>query len=109
MSQLPSVEMPPPGELRPGWNRSRVIFLLISGVAVCALLIATREVLLPFLVAIVLAYVLTPLVAMCEKIRIPRALAIILVYLVVFGTTYGFASLVFPRVFQEALQLSKEA
>lgn len=109
MSQLPSVEMPPPGELRPGWNRSRVIFLLISGVAVCALLIATREVLLPFLVAIVLAYVLTPLVAMCEKIRIPRALAIILVYLVVFGTTYGFASLVFPRIFQEALQLSKEA
>ena len=86
-----------------------MIFLLVSAVATCALLVATREVLLPFLVAIVLAYVLTPLVALCEKIRIPRALAIILVYLVVFGTTYAFAALVFPRIFQETLQLSREA
>lgn len=98
----------PPRDPRPGWNRSRVIFLLVSGIAVTALLIATREVLLPFIVALILAYVLTPLVAMCERVRIPRALAVILVYLVVFGGAYGFGALVFPRVFQEALSLSRE-
>ncbi|MCB9608258.1 MAG: AI-2E family transporter [Polyangiaceae bacterium] len=98
----------PSRDSRPGWNRTRVVFLIVSGVLVTALLIATREVLLPFIVALILAYVLTPLVAMCERRRIPRALAVILVYLTVFGGAYGFGALVFPRVFQEALSLSRE-
>ncbi len=107
MSELPSVDLPP-RDPKPGWNRSRVVFLTVSGVLAVALLLATREVLLPFIVAIILAYVLTPLVAYAERARIPRALAIILVYLLVFASLYGFGALVFPRVVDEAVQLTRE-
>ncbi|MBX3181683.1 MAG: AI-2E family transporter [Polyangiaceae bacterium] len=107
MSEIPSVDLPP-RDPRPGWNRSRVVFLTVSAVLAVALLLATREVLLPFIVAIILAYVLTPLVAYAERARIPRALAIILVYLLVFASLYGFGALIFPRVVDEAVQLTRE-
>ena len=48
---------------------------------------ALREVILPFVLALVLAYVLTPLVAWCERHKMPRAVAIIAVYVVTLGGT----------------------
>ena len=45
-----------------------------------------HAVILPFVLALVIAYLLTPLVAWVEKKRVPRAAAIILVYVVVLGT-----------------------
>ena len=71
-----------------GWTRERIIFLSISAALVVALLWWSSEVLLPFILALVIAYVLTPLVALCERGRIPRAASILLVYAVTLGLIY---------------------
>jgi predicted PurR-regulated permease PerM len=95
----------PPG----GWSRERVIFLAISGLAVTALLWWARAVLLPFIVAAILAYVLTPLVQLCERVRMPRAVAILVVYLTTFGGIYLAGSAVAPRVYRETARFVHDA
>jgi predicted PurR-regulated permease PerM len=92
--------------VRPGgWTRERIVFLSVSGALVLALLVWAREVLLPFVLALVIAYVLTPLVAMCERIRIPRAAAILVVYTVTLNTLYLAFALMAPRIWSEAQKL----
>jgi predicted PurR-regulated permease PerM len=105
-SPVPILEMPPSSGR--GWSRSRVVFLAISGIAVVVILAWAREVLLPFILALIIAYVLTPLVALCERIHVPRALAIILVYAATFSTIYYSVAAIAPRVYDEAVQLSRE-
>jgi predicted PurR-regulated permease PerM len=104
MSSAPS-EPPPLGA---GWTRSRIVFLALSGVGLVGLLAWTREVLLPFILAIIIAYVLTPAVAACERLRIPRALAILLVYVVTGVIVYLGIAATAPRIVEEAVQLSRE-
>ena len=92
--------------LRPGgWTRERIVFLGVSAALVLALLVWAREVLLPFVLALVIAYVLTPLVAACERIRIPRAAAILVVYTVTLNVLYLTFALIAPRIFSEAQTL----
>ena len=83
-------------------------FLAISGAIVLAVLAAAHAVLLPFVLALVIAYLLTPLVAWVESRRIPRAVAIILVYVAVLGTIGVFVRLIAPRVGQELASLRRE-
>lgn len=92
-----------------GWTRPRVVFLAISGVLVFGLLVWAREVLLPFLLALIIAYVLTPLVAACERVRVPRAAAILSVYAVTFTVLYGSVALIAPRISEEAQNLAADA
>jgi predicted PurR-regulated permease PerM len=66
------------------WKRR--VFLGVSGAIAVAVMIAAHEVMLPFIMAAVIAYVLTPLVARVERRRVPRPLAIVLVYAVVLGS-----------------------
>lgn len=91
-----------------GWTRPRVTFLAVSAVAAVALLLATSEVLLPFFLALITAYVLTPLVAACERLRIPRSLSIILVYLLTFSFIYYSVAATAPRIYEETLKLTRE-
>jgi predicted PurR-regulated permease PerM len=92
--------------LRPGsWTRGRIIFLVTSAVLVLALLVWAREVLLPFVLALIIAYVLTPLVAACERVRVPRAVAILVVYTATFSTLYLTFALIAPRISDEAQKL----
>jgi predicted PurR-regulated permease PerM len=92
--------------LRPGgWTRGRIIFLAVSFTLVLVLLAWAREVLLPFVLAIIIAYVLTPLVAACERIRVPRAAAILVVYAATFSTLYLTVALIAPRISSEAQKL----
>jgi predicted PurR-regulated permease PerM len=92
--------------LRPGsWTRGRIIFLALSAAVVLALLVWAREVLLPFVLALIIAYVLTPLVAACERVRVPRAAAILLVYATTLSTLYLALALIFPRIASEAQKL----
>ena len=74
------------------------MFLSISGALTLALVIWAAEVLLPFIVATIVAYVLTPLVARCERLRMPRAVAILFVYAVTGSVPYVVAAGIFPRV-----------
>jgi predicted PurR-regulated permease PerM len=79
--------------------------LAVSGALVLALLAWAREVLLPFVLAIIIAYVLTPLVAACERIRVPRAAAILVVYAATFSTLYLTFALIAPRIASEGEKL----
>src|ERR1041384_216412 len=92
-----------------GWSRSRVVFLAVSGVALVALLVWTSEVLLPFILALLTAYVLTPAVALCERMKMPRALSIILVYAITIGSLYTGVAAIAPRLFAETQNLVREA
>ncbi len=92
-----------------GWNRRRIVFLAVSTTLVLLLLLATREVLLPFVLALIIAYVLTPLVALCERARIPRSLSIVVVYVVTLGTIYLSAAAIAPRLYDETAKLARDA
>jgi predicted PurR-regulated permease PerM len=76
----------------------RHVFLGVSALAAVAVIVAAHEVMLPFVLAIVIAYVLTPLVAYAEERRLPRPAAVILVYAVVLGSLAGFVRTVAPRI-----------
>jgi predicted PurR-regulated permease PerM len=98
-----------PSGPRPGWNRARVVFLGVSAVLVAALLHWAGSVLLPFVLAAILAYVLTPLVALCERIRIPRVLAILLVYAVTISGIYFSVAAIAPRIYDETAKFAHDA
>jgi predicted PurR-regulated permease PerM len=98
----------PPAASTPVRTWRRTVFLSLSALAAVFVIVAAREVMLPFILALVIAYVLTPLVAWVEAKRAPRGLAIILVYVVVLGSLYGFIRLTAPRVGQELAGLRGE-
>lgn len=93
---------------RPPARRRHAIFLAVSGALAVAVLALSHAVLLPFVIALVIAYLLTPLVAWVETKRVPRAAAIIIVYVVVLGTLGAFIRLTAPRVGQELANLRRE-
>ena len=92
------------------WRR-RLFLGTSAAVAVLVMLIA-HEVMLPFVLAALIAFVLTPLVGRVERgargVRVPRALAIVLVYAVVLGSIATFVRGVTPRIAQEFRTLSGE-
>jgi len=93
---------------RPAARRRHTIFLVASALVAGAVIVLAHDVLLPFVLALVIAYVLTPLVAWVEKKKVPRALAIIIVYVVVLGSLGLFIRLTAPRVAQELGNLRRE-
>jgi predicted PurR-regulated permease PerM len=80
----------------PRWRRP--LFLWASATIVVAVMVAAREVMLPFVLAVVIAYVLTPLVAGLERRSVSRGLAVISVYAIVLGLLGGFGWAVSPRI-----------
>ncbi len=109
MSHPESAREPVSSRLGGGWTRGRVLFLAISALVTVAVLFWAREVLLPFILALIIAYVLTPLVALCERARVPRPGAILLVYTATFGLTYLSIATVAPRIYVEAQKLAGDA
>lgn len=89
----------PPGEV--GWTRGRIVFLGLSGLALVAILWWTAEVLLPFLLAAITAYVLSPAVAAVERLRLPRGAAIIAVYALAGLAAWGVGAATAPRLVAE--------
>lgn len=89
-------------------RRRHAIFLAVTLTIAASVAIAARSVLLPFVLAIVIAYVLTPAVAWVERKRVPRALAIVLVYVLVLGSMGLFIRVAAPRVAQELGGLRRE-
>ena len=92
-----------------GWTRGRVVFLAVSGAFTLGVLIWAHEVMLPFLLALIIAYVLTPLVAWAERRRVPRAAAILLVYALTLSGLYFSVALIAPRIQQETQKLVSDA
>jgi predicted PurR-regulated permease PerM len=91
--------------LEGGWTRQRVIFLAVSFAFVLAVLVWSKDVLLPFVLAGIIAYVLTPFVALCERWKIGRAASILIVYLSTLSVLSVSVALMAPRLYQESLGL----
>lgn len=85
------------------------MFLAISSAVTLALLIWAAEVLLPFILALIIAYVLAPLVERVERWRVPRAAAIILVYVLTLGSIYLSIAAIAPRIYLETAKFMREA
>lgn len=88
------------------WKRR--VFVGVSAAIAAAVMIAAHEVMLPFILAAVIAYVLTPLVARVEQRKVPRPLAILLVYAVVLGALAIGIRGAAPRVAYEFRNLRAE-
>ena len=104
-----NVEAPPSQHSGEVWGRRRIIFLVSSALFVLGAVWATREVVLPFVLAMIIAYVLTPLVAWCERRGLRRSVSIVAVYLVTLSTLGGSVALMAPRIYQETLGLTQES
>jgi predicted PurR-regulated permease PerM len=90
-------------------RRRRLYLLLVSAIVVAGVVVLARDVLLPFVLALVLAYVLKPLVAWVElRAKVPRGGAIVLVYVVVLGSLWLFVRGATPRISQELMGIRRE-
>ena len=76
------------------------------------IVVVAHDVMMPFVMAMVLAYVLTPAVSLVEAgfsgRKIPRGWAIVIVYVVVFGSLIVFVRMAAPRVGREIGTLGRE-
>jgi predicted PurR-regulated permease PerM len=84
---------------RGAWRRSA--FYAITAIVAAGVVALAHEVMLPFVLALVIAYVLAPLVGWVEERHVSRAVAILLVYVVVIGSIASFVRLAAPRIGQE--------
>lgn len=89
-------------------SKNRKIFLALSAVCVTALIVASREVLLPFILGMVVAYVCSPGVRRVERLKIPRWAAILIVYALALGAVGGFVGAIVPRLAAEGRALRTE-
>ncbi len=91
-----------------GWTRRHIVFLAVSGGVFLALIFVIHAILLPFILALIIAYVLTPAVAACERLRLPRSASILLVYAVVLGLLYQGIAAATPRLYRETAGLFRD-
>jgi predicted PurR-regulated permease PerM len=98
----------------PGSRNRRRWFLGISGLLLAVILVAASNVLLPFVLAVVVAYVLSPVVTFGETLLIagrrPRRWQVVLtLYLVLVSALAGLVTFSAPRLAREFGRLSREA
>lgn len=87
---------------------ARPIFLAVSALSAVAAVVSAHEVMLPIVLGILIAYVLTPVVTSVERRRVPRGFAIVLVYVLVLGAIGSFVRIIAPRMGNELTGLARE-
>ncbi len=97
-----------------GSSRRRALFFAVTAPIAIGILIFFREVLAPFALAVILAYVLAPIVALLEKIRVgaralPRWVAVVIVYLALLSGLAAAIGLGAPRLVAETTRAAREA
>ncbi len=90
----------------PRWRRR--LFLGVSACVVVIVAAAAHGVMLPFVLALLIAYLLTPLVAAVERRRLPRPIAVLLVYAAVLGSVTALVTTIAPRIGLEFRSLRSE-
>jgi predicted PurR-regulated permease PerM len=88
------------------WKRP--VFFGVTALGIVAVVYEAREVMLPFVLAVLIAYVLTPLGAWAERRRLHRGAAIVLVYVVLLGGVGAFVRLTTPRMGMELVGLRRD-
>lgn len=104
-----SLREPPSARGIGGWTRDRVVFLAVSALLLVAFVFWANEVLLPFFLGLIIAYVLTPLVARCERAKVPRPAAILVVYALTLSAIYLSVAAVAPRIYAEGEKFARDA
>jgi predicted PurR-regulated permease PerM len=80
---------------------------VLVAAAIVAALYFGREVLLPMALAVLLSFVLSPLVKLLQRLYLPRFAAVAIVVLLAFGVISGLATLMFTQVSQLAGELPR--
>jgi predicted PurR-regulated permease PerM len=93
-------DAPPERRMASGWVISAAGGALIVGV-----LYVGRDVLIPLAIAILLSFLLSPIVTAMGRVRIPRVAAVVLTVLVAFALIGGFGLLVGTQATQLASEL----
>lgn len=100
--------IPPPPHPHTERPWARRVFLGTSALVAITVIIVAHDVMLPFVLALVVAYVLTPAVVRVEKKGVPRWASILLVYALTLGTIGGFIGMIVPRLVTESQALRTE-
>jgi predicted PurR-regulated permease PerM len=104
------VRDPPDTRLAGQWRLAVRIILLVTGIVLGLWLVVTlRTVLVQVLLALILAAGLTPLVDWLADRRLPRGLAVLLIYLALILLLVGLGVLVVPLMVDEVEQLALNA
>jgi predicted PurR-regulated permease PerM len=90
------------------------VFFGVSGGLLVAALWVFRGVLLPFVLALIVAYVLAPLVTRMQRlplgrVRMPRWVVVLVLYAAVLGLLSLFVALAVPRLVAEIERLARDA
>jgi predicted PurR-regulated permease PerM len=80
---------------------------VLFGVIVVAALYFGREVLVPIALAVLMSFVLAPLVRLLQRLYVPHGLAVIAVVLVAFAAVFGLGALMVSQVNQLASDLPR--
>ena len=75
---------------------------VIVAVVVIAALYFGREVLVPIALALILSFILAPLVRFLQRFYVPRIAAVLVVVLLAFSTIFGLGALMVSQVTQLA-------
>lgn len=107
------VPTPPDVPLLPSRVKHAAILLALWG-TILAILVGFSEILRPFLAAILIAYLIAPLVDRLARVRlgrfaVPRWLAIIALYVAFFAGVYLFLLGAVPRLYREVARMTVEA
>lgn len=88
--------------------RLRTAFFAFLGIIIFWFLYAQREILTPFILAAVLAYIINPLVDfLSRKVRLNRTFSVVLVYLIILGIFITGSVLLTKRVVEESFELQR--
>lgn len=85
-------------------RRNRAILIALAVLVLLWLVVRAWDALVPFLFALALGYLLVPLIDRLAR-AVPRAVAILLVYLVFFGSLLGVGVLVAPPAAEQVREL----
>jgi predicted PurR-regulated permease PerM len=80
---------------------------LMVAIVIIVLLYFGREVLLPIALAVLMSFVLAPLVRLLQRLYVPRLLAVIVVVLIAFGVVFSIGGLMVAQVNQLASDLPR--
>jgi predicted PurR-regulated permease PerM len=97
----------------PTERRKRLVILACLWLAIAAVLITFRSVVMPFAGAALIAYLVQPLVARITRLRVagrqlPRWVAILLIYALFFVGVYLFFIALVPQLYRELARISRD-
>ena len=93
-------------QVRQPVRNSAVTSVLMAGVLVAALYFG-REVLVPIALAVLMSFVLAPLVALLQRFRVPRVIAVFLVVVAAFSAVFFLGGLMASQINQLATDLPR--